>query len=60
MRAAIRKTIIATAAICTIMVVYLLAFVLFAGLFNAEHWSFLLALLPAFAAGAAVMWEGEK
>lgn len=60
MRTIIRKAITTTSAICTIMVVYFLAFVLIAGLFNAEHWSFLLALLPAFAAGATVMWEGEK
>lgn len=60
MRTILRKTITITAAICTIMVVYFFAFMLVAWLFNAEHWSFILALFPALAAGAAVIWEGEK
>lgn len=54
------KTAIRTfGAACTVFVVYLLAFLFIAGVLHAEHWSFLIAFVPAFIAGTAVMLSGE-
>lgn len=56
MRSAIRFL----AFVSTVMVVYILTFVLLAGVFRSEHWSYIIAMFPAFLSGAAVLWRCEK
>lgn len=46
--------------VSTVMVVYLLTFALLAGVFRSEHWSYIIAIVPAFLSGAAVLWGCEK
>ncbi len=55
-----KKVIGGLAAVSSLATVYLLGFVFVAGVFHAEEWSFVIPLLPAFAAGAAVMWHFEE
>ena len=56
----VKKMIGGLAAANSVATVYFLVFVFVAGVFHAEEWSFIIPLLPAFAAGAAVMWYFEE
>lgn len=50
--ATVIKTMAATS---TFLVVYMIAFVAIAYLFHAEHWTFFIAFIPAFASMCAVV-----
>lgn len=55
-----KKAITLFAGVCAFVVVYLLAFVFVASVFHAEHWSFVVAFMPALIAGGAVIWGCEE
>lgn len=55
-----KKAITLIAGVCAFTVVYFLAFFIAAGVFHAEHWSFVIPFVPAFAAMVATVWGCEK
>ena len=56
----IKSAIRFLAFVSTVIVVYILTFALLARVFCSEHWSYIIAIFPAFLSGAAVLWRCEK
>ena len=46
--------------VSVVMVVYFLSFIMLAGVLHAEHWSYMIAAVPAFLSGAAVLGGRDK
>ena len=55
-----RKIVSLFAGVSAFIVVYFIVFFIAAGVFHAEHWSFIVPFVPAFGAMMATLWGCDE